>query len=1351
MNPDSPKTPREEMETWLTSLLLGELSAGEAAAVRELIKHDPELTKLHEELKATIHLVREAAVKTTEPTPIAQDQPKLSTERRKKLLAQFKTIKLAEPNPRKRRIRLVELAAVLVLIAAIVGLLAAISAPSLRSFRSKGYSQMSAIAPEGALLERPASTPAAPPPPAAVVVFDGADPKLKDSYFNQLGSAQVENSTVYYGISPQSGGDNFAADSPAKKPVGLTSVPASRATPIVLPALPNTDSPSQAERNYTVTASVGGRADLNGTVQTSGQPGTWIGGTPVKPDQPQNADNKFVYRYAAATPMPSLGGTQAPAQQPREPVVDPSTGLPATAEPALVVDPSTGLPVAAAVTGDATTELETRTFPVNSEALHQALGTTPAPDEAFRRRYSPNSGLLTIPRVSVAGGGGGGGGGGATPTEPSFTPPAVSETAPNSAGYLSGAAGVNLKTDEGKSVSLGGGGVQTRGITLDGMDKSDTNRARTPVETPVVDSYYLPLSKAEPLPTVTATNSLSLTDQQEFASGQSRFGSYAGKPQVAGGALILGRTFTNSTDANGQLGYEVAAAESLDRPAKERGRVEELRDLTKPDLKRTLAEFSDDSGLRETSLGLKVAEDRLAALQTDSVVSATDVEQAQKQVTDLKKKAELANADANNAQVYLRKKRELEDMVDFQRLLTRKMNIEAIDEHLPKSAQVEIIERATAVTPTEPSLWGRLSGKSAPQAAAAAQIKIDRDKSDIEDLTAPSAKSANVYDPYFIQTETEVIKSDAVLGGALNLLQADTNVAVGSIPHQPTAAAVASLRQQLEVKPVANTSLIEIRANAGAPEEAVRVANAVTEAYRQWRLDKGLELVRGGLKSLEERAREQEQMIRKAKVELAQLGESLGISDDTSSSASETGKNVKADLAIRKPSTNAPIPQPEIQTSENNFSTFSLNVSDVSFKLAAASLEKGQMPDAASVRSEEFINAFDYRDPEPAAGAPIAFTWERARYPFAHNRDLLRFSLKTAAAGRQAGRALNIVLLLDNSGSMERADRVRIIREALRVLAGQLQPQDKLSVITFARTPRLVADGISGDKAGEVAESVSGLTPEGGTNLEEAMNLAYQTVLRHYLAAGINRVVLLTDGAANLGNVEPESLKQKVEAHRKQGIALDCFGIGWEGYNDDLLEVLSRNGDGRYGFLNSPEAAASEFAGQLAGALKVAASDVKVQVEFNPRRVTSYRQIGYAKHQLTKEQFRDNTVDAAEIAAQEAGNALYTVEVNPAGDGPLCTVRVRYKIPGTSDYREQAWDVPFTGNALSLEQSSPAMRLAGSAAAFSEWLVASPFAGEVSPDGVLNVLRGVPEAFGADSRPRTLEWMIRQAKSLEGK
>lgn len=488
--------------------------------------------------------------------------------------------------------------------------------------------------------------------------------------------------------------------------------------------------------------------------------------------------------------------------------------------------------------------------------------------------------------------------------------------------------------------------------------------------------------------------------------------------------------------------------------------------------------------------------------------------------------------------------------------------------------------------------------------------------------------------------------------------------------------------------------------------------------------------------------------------------ETIKAAAQASSNLAPSTPLVSDDLALKRDESRSarrpasgpiPEPQPEVRSADNAFSTFSLNVSDVSFKLAGASLEKGQMPDAATVRTEEFINALDYRDPEAPPGTPIAFAWERARYPFAHNRDVVRFALKTAALGRQAGRPLNLVLLLDNSGSMERADRVRIIHEALKVLATQLQPQDKISVIAFARTARLWIDGLSGDRAGQLVRRLGILNPEGGTNLEEAMDLGYATARRHYLSQGINRVVILTDGAANLGNVEPDELKQKVEQNRQQGIALDCFGIGWEGYNDDLLEVLTRNGDGRYGFVNSPEEAATEFAGQLAGALQVAASDVKVQVEFNPRRVTAYRQVGYAKHQLKKEQFRDNTVDAAEIAATETGNALYIVEVNPRGVGPLGTVRVRYKVPGTSEYHEQEWEVPFTGSSVPLEQASPALRLAVASAAFAEWLVPSPYAAEVTSDRLLACLSGVPDLYGQDPRPKRLEWMIRQAKALVGR
>lgn len=479
------------------------------------------------------------------------------------------------------------------------------------------------------------------------------------------------------------------------------------------------------------------------------------------------------------------------------------------------------------------------------------------------------------------------------------------------------------------------------------------------------------------------------------------------------------------------------------------------------------------------------------------------------------------------------------------------------------------------------------------------------------------------------------------------------------------------------------------------------------------------------------------------------VGKSMGVSTaGRSSFASRMEQRVEK--AVRKPAGPPPTPQPEIATRDNAFSTFSLNVSDVSFKLAASSLESGALPDPASVRVEEFLNAFNYRDPAPAPGARLAFAWERARYPFGHNRDLLRFSVQTAARGREAQKPLNLVLLMDCSGSMERPDRVEIMHQALKVLADKLQPQDKISVVAFARTARLLVDGLPGGKKKEFLDKVMDINPEGGTNLEEAMKLAYLTAARHFMAQGMNRVILLTDGAANLGNVEPEVLKERVVAHRAKGIALDCFGIGWEGYNDDLLEILSRNGDGRYGFLDRPEQAAPDFANQLAGALNVAAADVKTQVEFNPERVQSWRQIGYAKHQLTKQQFRDNSVDAAEIAASEAGNALYVVQANPDGNGPIGVVRVRYKVPDTGEYVEQEWTIPYQPKVAAMDQGSPAMRLACASAAFGEWLSQSPYAAEVKLAELQRYLSDVPRAFAPDPRPQQLVTMIRQAQDLSG-
>ena len=443
-------------------------------------------------------------------------------------------------------------------------------------------------------------------------------------------------------------------------------------------------------------------------------------------------------------------------------------------------------------------------------------------------------------------------------------------------------------------------------------------------------------------------------------------------------------------------------------------------------------------------------------------------------------------------------------------------------------------------------------------------------------------------------------------------------------------------------------------------------------------------------------------------------------------------------------------PRPETVTAENNFSTFSLNVSDVAFKTALASLQANKLPEPSDVRSEEFLNALGYRDPMPRAGEPLAFHWERARSPFTHDRDIIRFAVRTAALGRQPGRAINLVCLLDNSGSMEREDRVSIVQQALDVLARKLTPNDRVSLITFARTPQLRIDGMPGGNRDAFLKASTGWIPQGGTHVEKALALAYETAKKHFILSGNNRVILLTDGAANMGNIDPYQLRKTVETNRKQGIALDCFGIGWEGYNDNLLELLARNGDGRYGFLNEPAQAVAEFEQKLLGAFQVAASDVKVQIEWNANRVKMFRQVGYLRHQLKKEDFRNNKIDAAEISAAESGNALYVVQVNPNGEGSLGVVRVRYKVPFTSEYTEMEWSLAYESAATPLAQASPAIRLGSVAATFAEWLAKNPHAQGVQLSDLQGLISGIPSIYGTDPRPGQLEWMISKARILTG-
>jgi len=439
----------------------------------------------------------------------------------------------------------------------------------------------------------------------------------------------------------------------------------------------------------------------------------------------------------------------------------------------------------------------------------------------------------------------------------------------------------------------------------------------------------------------------------------------------------------------------------------------------------------------------------------------------------------------------------------------------------------------------------------------------------------------------------------------------------------------------------------------------------------------------------------------------------------------------------------------ELSAADEPFSTFSLHVSDVSFKLAQDALAKGEWPDAARIRVEEFVNAFDYGDPMPSQQEKVACALEQAVHPFLQQRNLLRISMRTAAKGRAQDTPLRLTVLLDNSGSMERPDRQQSVQRAFWLLANQLQPSDQVSLIGFARTPRLLAQ-TKGQASRQLTEIVATTPSQGGTNLEQALTLAWEKAKEEKLEGAQNRIVLLTDGAANLGDADPDRLSAMVEQMRQDGIAFDAAGVGAEGLNDEILEALTRKGDGRYYVLNKPEDADEGFAKQIAGALRPAAMNVKVQVEFNPDRVGNYKLLGFEKHRLEKEDFRNDAVDAAEMAAEEAGVAVYQVEPLPGGEGDIGYVSVRFKDMSTGAMVERRWPIPYEPNTARLRQAAPSMRIATVASLFASKLKGDPLGETVSLRELSRVMAELPAQQQSMERVKELRQMIDQARFLTG-
>jgi Ca-activated chloride channel family protein len=339
-------------------------------------------------------------------------------------------------------------------------------------------------------------------------------------------------------------------------------------------------------------------------------------------------------------------------------------------------------------------------------------------------------------------------------------------------------------------------------------------------------------------------------------------------------------------------------------------------------------------------------------------------------------------------------------------------------------------------------------------------------------------------------------------------------------------------------------------------------------------------------------------------------------------------------------------------------STFSVDVDTASYTLVRSYLERGNLPPAAAVRTEELINYFPQT--YPVGNAPVSLFVEGGPSPFRPGSHLVQIGLQARPVTEEERKPARLTFVVDVSGSMDQENRLGLVQRSLTLLLSQLRPSDQIGLVVYGSRGRILQEQTT-DKE-RIRRAIEALRPEGSTNVEEGLTLGYELASRSFDRSAINRVILCSDGVANVGITGPDALLKRIEDYKQQGITLTTVGFGMGNYNDVLMERLADKGDGQYAYVDTLQEAERIFGAELSGTLQVVAKDTKVQVEFDPAQVRSYRLVGYENRVMSNDSFRDNRADAGEMGAGHSVTALYEIEL-ASESSVIGKVSVRYKEP----------------------------------------------------------------------------------------
>jgi len=406
---------------------------------------------------------------------------------------------------------------------------------------------------------------------------------------------------------------------------------------------------------------------------------------------------------------------------------------------------------------------------------------------------------------------------------------------------------------------------------------------------------------------------------------------------------------------------------------------------------------------------------------------------------------------------------------------------------------------------------------------------------------------------------------------------------------------------------------------------------------------------------------------------------------------------------------------PEIDTRRDHLSTFALDVDTASYTLMRKYINDGYLPPFDAVRVEEYVNYFDpgYPNPEKigfaiyADGAPSPYLEDREA-PF-EGEIILRFGIQGYQVSENERKPVALTLLVDTSGSMSYSGRIDLVKDALKLLVERLRPDDSVAIVAYSRTSKVVLNPTRTRDQRRILKAIDQLSPGGSTNLEAGLNLAYQLAMENFRPEAENRVILCSDGVANVGNINPDTLLEEIHGYVDEGISLSSYGFGMGNYNDVLLEQMADRGDGQYAYVDDRDEAERLFVENLTSVLTVIGKDAKVQVDFNPDVVETYRLLGYENRAVADQDFRNDAVDAGEIGAGQRAVALYTVKLRPEAEGRIATVQLRWRDAETDENHEINGNFNTWNLAQNFEDADPRYQLAVVVAMYAEILRESPW------------------------------------------